>query len=165
MKKRKLYLSYGSNLSVEQMTFRCPEAFIVGKAAIKGYRLMYKGSKTGAYATIEPAEGYEVPVLVWAISENDEINLDRYEGYPTFYYKKELPVEIIGIGKKDAGVPYGEQDAMVYIMDERRPYGLPSRYYEDIIKRGYEKFGFNKNILQEARRFTAQQILREKKAI
>lgn len=162
---KKLYLAYGSNLSISQMNFRCPDAFVVGRATIKDYRLMYKGSKTGAYATIEPAEGYEVPVLVWMISENDEKSLDRYEGYPVFYYKKELEVEVMGISRRDRDKSYGVKTAMVYIMDEERGHGLPSRYYEEILKEGYKQFGFDNEILKEARRFTAQQMLRQKTVI
>ena len=32
---KKFYLAYGSNLNVEQMQFRCPDARIVGTAEIK----------------------------------------------------------------------------------------------------------------------------------
>lgn len=165
--KRKLYLAYGSNLSIHQMAMRCPQAYVVGKAIIKDYRLMYKGSKTGAYATIEPAEGCEVPVLVWSITENDEKSLDRYEGYNkngySFYYKKDLQVEVENIGNIEGS--YGTKTAMVYIMDEEREHGLPSRYYEDILKEGYARFGFDNEILKEARRFTAQQMLSQKTVI
>ena len=94
---KKYYLAYGSNLNIPQMQFRCPEARIVGTAVIEGYRLLFKGSKTGSYLTIEKAEGYEVPVGVWEVSERDERNLDRYEGYPTFYYKKEMQLKVKGI--------------------------------------------------------------------
>ena len=162
---KKLYLAYGSNLSISQMDYRCPDAFVVGRAVIKDYRLMYKGSRTGAYATIEPAEGHEVPVLVWMISENDEKNLDRYEGYPTFYYKKELEVEVLGISRRDKDKSYGMRTAMVYIMDEEREHGLPSKYYEDILKEGYKQFGFDSKLLQEARKFTSQQMLRNRTVI
>ena len=31
---RKLYIAYGSNLSVEQMDYRCPDATIVGTATL-----------------------------------------------------------------------------------------------------------------------------------
>lgn len=73
--KRKIYLAYGSNMSLQQMYYRCPDAEPVGKGVIKGYRLMFKGSKSGNYATIEPEEGQEVPVVAWAISDEDEENL------------------------------------------------------------------------------------------
>ena len=82
------YLAYGSNLNVRQMRFRCPTALVVGKGVIKDYRLLFKGSKTGSYLTIEKAKGYEVPVAVWKVDEACEESLDRYEGYPSFYYKR-----------------------------------------------------------------------------
>ena len=51
---KKFYLAYGSNLNVKQMQFRCPDARIVGTAEISNYQLLFKGSKTGSYLTIEP---------------------------------------------------------------------------------------------------------------
>ena len=50
---KKYYLAYGSNLNVHQMKYRCPTARIVGTAVIRDYELLYKGSKTGSYLTIE----------------------------------------------------------------------------------------------------------------
>ena len=88
----KYYLAYGSNLSVAQMAQRCPDAVYVGTAELKDYQLLFKGSQTGSYLTVEPKKGSSVPVLVWRISELDERSLDRYEGYPAFYYKKMLKV-------------------------------------------------------------------------
>lgn len=153
-KEKRYYLAYGSNLSEEQMEYRCPDATIVGTANIEDYRLMYKGSKTGAYATIEPEKGQKVPVLVWDISPGDEGRLDLYEGYPTFYYKKALPVEITSL----AGKPLGRHVAMVYIMDEKRAHGMPGAYYEEILRLGYKRFGFDEEILDEALRYTALKL-------
>ena len=42
---KKYYIAYGSNLNVRQMKFRCPTAKVVGTSVIKGYELLYKGSK------------------------------------------------------------------------------------------------------------------------
>ena len=61
---KKLYIAYGSNMDEEQMAFRCPTATLVGTAIVEGYELMFKGSRTGSYATIEPKEGSIVPVLM-----------------------------------------------------------------------------------------------------
>ena len=94
--KRKIYLAYGSNMSLLQMYHRCPDAEPIGKGIIKDYRLMFKGSKSGNYATIEYEEGQQVPVVVWAISEKDEQSLDRYEGFPSFYVKDTIGFEYIG---------------------------------------------------------------------
>lgn len=90
----KYYLAYGSNLSMAQMAQRCPDAVYVGTAELKDYQLLFKGSQSGSYLTVEPKKGSTVPVLVWRISERDEHYLDRYEGCPSFYYKKMIRVEI-----------------------------------------------------------------------
>ena len=79
---KKFYLAYGSNLNVKQMQFRCPDAKIVGTAEIPNYQLLFKGSKTGSYLTIEPKQGCTVPAAVWSVSERDELALDRYRGIP-----------------------------------------------------------------------------------
>ena len=51
--KKKLYIAYGSNMDTGQMAFRCPSAKFIGISEINGYELLFKGSRTGSYATIE----------------------------------------------------------------------------------------------------------------
>lgn len=139
------YLAYGSNLNVRQMTARCPGARIFGTAAIPGYRLLFKGSLTGSYLTIEKANGHEVPVGVWKITKEDEAALDRYEGYPNFYYKKNMIVECSD-GKRHR--------CMVYIMHEERKIGVPSIYYVRTCQEGYRSFGFDDRYLIDAVRYS-----------
>ena len=81
------------------MKFRCPTAKVVGTSVIKGYELLYKGSKTGSYLTIEKKKGGVVPVAVWEVTARDEKNLDAYEGYPNFYYKKNMKIRLSETGK------------------------------------------------------------------
>lgn len=140
------YLAYGSNLNVRQMRFRCPTALVVGKGVIRDYRLLFKGSKTGSYLTIEKAKGYEVPVAVWKVDEACEESLDRYEGYPSFYYKKEIEIDFKSIKK---GLPRHSK-AFVYIMHEERELGIPSRGYVEVCLEGYRTFGFNPILIEEA---------------
>jgi len=140
------YLAYGSNLNVRQMRFRCPTALVVGRGVIKDYRLLFKGSKTGSYLTIEKAKGYEVPVAVWKVDEACEESLDRYEGYPSFYYKKEIEIDFKSIKK---GLPRHSK-AFVYIMHEERELGIPSRSYVEVCLKGYRTFGFNPILIEEA---------------
>lgn len=140
------YIAYGSNLNVRQMQWRCPDARIVGTAVLKDWQLLFRGSKTGAYLTIGKEPGGSVPVAVWAVSEADEAALDRYEGYPTFYYKTELPVEIKGIRTGRLS----RRKAFVYIMHEDRPVGFPSSVYMRTCSEGYRDFGFDLKILSDA---------------
>ena len=147
---KRYYIAYGSNLNIPQMRMRCPEARIIGTSVIKDYQLLFKGSKTGSYLTIEPMEGAEVPVVIWEVTETDEKALDRYEGYPNFYYKKEMTLDIKGIrtGK------VRRRDAFVYIMHEERELGIPSWYYVNTCLDGYRAFGFDEKYLFDAIRIS-----------
>ena len=78
---KRYYIAYGSNLNVKQMKMRCPGATILGTTKLKNYELLFKGSKTGSYLTIEKKEGSTVPVVIWEVTERDEKYIDRYEGY------------------------------------------------------------------------------------
>ena len=143
---KKYYLAYGSNLNVHQMKYRCPTARIVGTAVIRDYELLYKGSKTGSYLTIEKKKGSLVPVAVWEVTAADEHSLDAYEGCPNFYYKTEmeLPVKILKNGKIET------VKAFVYIMHEERHLGIPSRAYLQTCLVGYRHFGFKPALLMKA---------------
>lgn len=79
---KRYYAAYGSNLNLEQMKWRCPDAKVIGTAVIEGYELLFKGSKTGSYLTIEPDVKNQVPVGIFEVSKADENSLDRYEGFP-----------------------------------------------------------------------------------
>lgn len=145
-KIRKLYLAYGSNLDKFQMAHRCPGAEAVGTGVITDYRLMFKGSKTGSYLTIEPAKGYEVPVGVWSVTPEDERMLDIYEGYPRFYYKADMRLPVTDFGSKEAKM----RKAFVYIMHEDHKLGKPSQSYMKTCTFGYQDFGFDPKALKIA---------------
>ncbi len=142
---KKYYLAYGSNLNVEQMKHRCPDAKPIGTAWIHGYQLLFKGSKTGSYLTIEKAENSKVPVAVWEVSTADERRLDVYEGYPNFYYKKEVRLPIRLANGKTKKVT-----AFVYIMHEERGIAIPSMTYIRTCEEGYRNFGFDVKYLDRA---------------
>ncbi len=144
--EKRYYIAYGSNLNIQQMRWRCPGAKIIGTSELKDYRLMFKGSKTGSYLTVEPEPGCTVPVAVWEVTDKDEQALDRYEGFPDFYYKKELVLPIKGVrtGK------IRRRKVFVYIMHEERPLGIPTRNYFSVCAQGYRFFGFPVEILLAA---------------
>lgn len=148
MKKEKLYIAYGSNINIEQMKHRCPTAKTIGTTKIKDYELLFRGSKTGAYATIEPCEGSFVPALIWSIEPKDEIALDRYEGYPTFYEKEDVELELNG----------ERVEAFVYVMTEGHKLGIPAEYYLDTIKEGYLSVEFQIETLENALEKTREKM-------
>ena len=144
--KGRIYIAYGSNMDVGQMMHRCPEAQLLGTGLLEGWRLMFKGSLTGAYATIEREKGCTVPILLWRISAADEDRLDRYEGFPSFYYKRTIQA----VKTDENGVRIGLTRGMAYIMHEERKLGTPSTHYLRILEQAYKDFGLDEEILGEA---------------
>lgn len=144
--EKRYYIAYGSNLNIRQMRMRCPSAKIMGTSEIPDYQLLFKGSKTGSYLTIELKKGGKVPVAVWKVTAQDEKALDRYEGFPTFYYKKEMVLPVKGILSGNIR----ERNVFVYIMHEDRPLGIPSSYYLRTCMDGYHSFGFDEKFLKYA---------------
>jgi hypothetical protein len=142
----KYYLAYGSNLNMAQMARRCPDAIPVGYATINNMQLLFKGSKTGSYLTVEKKYGSKVPVGVWAISDEDEMALDLYEGYPNFYYKQILKLRVYDFLHHKAQ----NVEALIYIMHEERLLGTPRQDYIDTCLEGYQRFGFDINYLRKA---------------
>lgn len=96
----KLYVAYGSNLNLKQMAYRCPSASIYGTGQLTNWELLYRGSATNSHATIAKKHGSYVPVLLWNIEPEDEKRLDIYEGYPRYYYKQNVMVDIGGKKKR-----------------------------------------------------------------
>ena len=140
MKSETLYIAYGSNMNLPQMAFRCPTAKVIGTSEIKDYELLFRGGRRSAVATVEPLEGSNVPVLLWTLKERDLQALDHYEGYPSFYRKEILPVEL---NSKPI-------QAMIYIMNDGHPFGSPSDYYLNTIMEGYNSAGFDTEFLDQA---------------
>jgi len=139
--KTKLYGAYGSNMNLEQMNYRCPKARAVGTGTLEGYKLTFRGSYKGV-ANIEPCKDTSVPVVLWEITKECEKALDRYEGFPNLYIKKEVEVMVRGKAQK----------AMVYIMADKytdKP-AAPTEYYFNVIARGYSDNGINLRPLQIA---------------
>ena len=146
MTEKRYYIAYGSNLNLPQMRMRCPGAKVLGTANLKGWELLFKGSKTGSYLTIEKCDGGSVPVVIWEVTERDEAALDRYEGFPSFYYKKDIKVKYRGIrtGLRRT------VNAFAYIMHEDRPIGTPGLWYVRTCLEGYDTFYFDRNTLLSA---------------
>lgn len=118
------YVAYGSNMNLEQMEYRCPNSKVVGTGVIKDWKLVFN-----THADIIPCDGEYVPVVVWDISEDDWGYLDKYEGYPTYYKRDVVDVEM------DNGE---NETCQVYVMnDDRKGFYPPFEYYFSTIVEGY----------------------------
>ena len=133
----KYYVAYGSNLDINDMGYRCPNALPYKVGRIDHYKLVFRGN----LATIEPDKKSYVPVLVWKITNSDECNLDYYEGYPHLYYKKTVKVHC-NDGINILG--------LVYIMADNYDKSATSVRYNNTIKQGYKNCGFDLGILEKA---------------
>ena len=147
---KRLYVAYGSNLNIRQMQHRCPTAKLYGTGIVSDYELQFKGQPNCAFATIAK-EGSEVPVAVWEIQPQDERSLDRYEGYPSHYFKQNIPVQLDG----------EEVDAMVYIMNLKMKFGMPSPYYYQTVLEGYHDCGLDTEVLDQAVRNSTQNFYKD----
>ena len=143
---KRLYVAYGSNLNIKQMKYRCPTAKLYGTGTLDGYELQFKGYPSSAFATIAPKAGASVPVAVWDIQPRDEKSLDRYEGYPSHYFKEDVTVNVGG----------EEVSAMVYIMNQKMRFGLPSINYYKTVLDGYKDCGLDTAALETALKDSTQ---------
>ena len=90
----RLYFAFGSNLHLAQMAQRCPESRYIGIAHLHNYR--FQINERG-YANVLPSRDGDddhVEGMVYLLSLNDEVTLDRYEGVPVAYQKHILPLEV-----------------------------------------------------------------------
>lgn len=124
-----LYFAYGSNLNYKQMNYTCPDNKFIKRACLDDYEFAYDGHSNkwdGAVANILKS----VDNIVWGglyeISESDLANLDRREGFPKSYDRKELEV------KDDQGNNYL---AITYFRIGKE-IGIPSNRYRKIVVSG-----------------------------
>lgn len=135
--------AFGSNLCVEQMQQRCPDAKVYSALILPNAILRFRGVADVAYL-----KGAECPGGLWEISERDEAALDRYEGVsadprrPGLYVKKYFEVELRDEGDVKARVLY-YQMSEIGIMP-------PSQHYLDVIAQGYRDFGLPMERLERA---------------
>lgn len=134
MEYKRLYLAYGSNINLEQMARRCPNSKVIGTAMIPDYELEFRG-----VATIVPKKGAQVPVLMWEIDQQDEINLNHYEGFPRLYRKEIFEMEVNG----------KMREGMAYLMNYKGIAPPTAQYYNGI-KKGYEDNGMDTKYLHDA---------------
>ena len=85
-------------------------------------------------------------MVIWEVTPTDEAALDRYEGFPSFYYKKDIRLQYKGIrsGRRRT------MTAFAYIMHKDRPIGIPTNFYMRVCLEGYDTFFIDRNALLAA---------------
>lgn len=139
-----LYVAYGSNMNLGQMKFRCPNSNVIGNGKLFGWKLVFN-----IHADIITTDDMkdEVPVVLWNIHDDDWDMLDRYEGYPHYYTRRNVLVMM------DDGEIV---EAIAYVMtDNRKGIALPHKEYFNTILRGYKDNGIKTDGLYDALTYSA----------
>jgi phage replication-related protein YjqB (UPF0714/DUF867 family)/gamma-glutamylcyclotransferase (GGCT)/AIG2-like uncharacterized protein YtfP len=119
-RRRHSYFAYGSNLCVQQMARRCPDANNPRRAVLADHDWLI--NQRGV-ATVEPFDGTQVHGVVWDLTDHDLATLDSAESVPAHYRRNKMVVQ----------TEDGPSDAWVYI-DHRVDPGPPrTGYLERII--------------------------------
>ena len=127
-----LYAAYGSNLNKAQMKRRCPSSLPYTGIILENWRLVFKG-----VADIEKSNNSSLLLGLYKITNDCEKKLDIYEEFPNIYKKYYFNQEVNG--KK--------VNIMIYIMNNKFNYSIPSQKYFEVIKEGYENWGFKTDFL------------------
>lgn len=120
------------NTNIGEMTFRCPQAQLIGTAVLKDHMLAFK-----THADVEFCPGREVQGVLWQITEQCELSLDILEGYPVYYEKFDYVVTN----------SQGQRvEAMLYQMplaSSCNRASMPSTHYVECLVEGYEDNGLD----------------------
>ena len=138
----KLYIIYGRHLSKAHMQSHCPTANPIAVATLKDHQLVFQGREygPGAIANVIPAKGQDVPVVIWELSEQDELHMDIDQGAcPGFRRKERVNIEVNG----------ETLQALIYVTDPG-PYGVPTDRYLRPMVEGYRDFDLPIKVLNDA---------------
>ena len=130
------YFAYGSNLNQKQLKLRCPSAVPMSAAVLPGYCLTER-----QYADIDKSPGNRVCGGLWQITAADLAALDHYEGYPRFYWRYPVWLDL----------PDGsEVEAWVYEMTNPAKQvrnGIRfAPYYRQVCADGAADFGYSREL-------------------
>lgn len=126
------YFAFGSNMSLTQMSARCPGARPGDAATLPEHRLAFVSWSPrwdGGVATVEPSTGERCWGRLFLVSQQHLQALDGYEGAPWVYQRERVSVQ-----RRDGSMV----SAWAYIHTEASSYCPPSSSYLDTIEEGYE---------------------------
>jgi gamma-glutamylcyclotransferase len=131
------YFAYGSNMSSKRLIPRVRSAKQICVATLSGYSLRFHKRSNDGSAKCDAFEtGIDADVVIGVVFEIDECDsksLDRCEGYPSHYGKKNVTV-IDENGKSVKAVTYIAMKK--YIHDGLKPY----RWYLEHVVRGAKEY-------------------------
>ena len=129
-----LYAAYASNMHPERMSKRAPHSPLQGTGWVQGWRLTFGGEERGwdgALATLVEDKESEVFVVLYDLTDADEVQLDEWEGLDIgLHVKVKLRVATLE----------GEQVAWAYVLDAYEG-GHPSAFYLEMLATAAEAAG------------------------
>lgn len=133
--KTHLYFAYGANTNLESMSRRCPAARSLGAVVLEDYQFRFC-----YHADVVESSGSRCHGVLWQVTDECLASLDRFEGYPDYYDRRE--VEIVYCGDRIT--------AWVYVMTGQPEQCPPSDDYLRTLTVGYEEHGIGDLQLVEA---------------
>jgi gamma-glutamylcyclotransferase (GGCT)/AIG2-like uncharacterized protein YtfP len=120
------------------MAQRCPKAICLGYATLPGYEFRF-----ATHGDILPNPDSTADGVLWEITPDCLLSLDALEGYPTYYERDIVVVEINGV----------QELAMTYYMVGDNRDALPSQGYLDMLREGYTEHGVPQHQINAALEF------------
>jgi gamma-glutamylcyclotransferase len=111
---RHYYFAYGSNLSIGRLQERVGKVMHCGLATLEGYRFSFnkKGSDGTGKANIMPDDSSTVEGAIYQLTEEQLNQLDRYEGAPKHYQRKNVFLTFPS-GQKVEAITYVAQNHFI----------------------------------------------------
>ena len=140
-----MYAAYGSNMDPAQMMERAPHSPMAGTGWLVGWRLTFGAedlSWEGALATIVEDPESQVFAVLYDMTVDDEVRLDRWEGSELGLHKKiRLRVQTLE----------GSVLAWLYVLDAYEG-GLPSARYLGVVADAAEAAGAPADYVEDLRK-------------
>jgi gamma-glutamylcyclotransferase len=136
--ERVTYFAYGSNLDARQMRSRCASAEAAARAVLPNHALAFGGFSRrwgGAVATVVQIPGAEVEGLLYRLTLEDLVELDRFEGCPAMY-ERMLALVTDEHGRRRRAQMY-RQPAEVFV-----PWP-PQPLYVRLLRHAYKRLDFD----------------------
>jgi len=129
------YFAYGMNTNLSSMSSRCPTARCIGPAWIDNYEFVFR-----THADIAESPGSICYGVLWDISKADLKSLDSLEGYPYYYTRFRVRVNL------------GDHFvyAITYQMTDQTYIQEPGRGYLDMVREGYTHNGVPTDQIDQA---------------
>ena len=140
-----LYFSYGHNTNVGEMYRRIPQAKLIGRASVHGYKFSLEH-----FSDIKPDRNSTIQGVLYSIPKDAVPKLDALEDHRTHYHHIIIPVN------------YGGKIYKAYAYQMFKSYhdkDLPTKKYINFIATGYKQ---NKIPLSQLINALNERITREK---